>query len=307
MSDIHGLHHMTAICGDAQQNVDFYAGTLGLRLVKVTVNFDDPSAYHLYYGDALATPGSLLTFFPYPTSQQGRPGIGQCVVTSLSVPMASLDYWKHRLAGISTPSEYDHAIDFADPDGLCLRIIGDPNYKLTVPWGKSPVPPEYQISGIFSLTLQEQEVERTAGLLMRVLGFDHDGDAEVPEYVFTTPGNQPFRRVDISNIGYGTGRPGRGTVHHIAFRTTDDESQQRVKAALTEVGANVSEVRDRDYFHSIYFREPGGVLFEVATNGPGFATDEPLDQLGTSLQLPKMHEPHREKIEAELPKLNLPE
>jgi glyoxalase family protein len=306
MSDIHGLHHMTAICGDAQQNIDFYAGTLGLRLIKVTVNFDDPTAYHFYYGDAVGTPGTILTFFPYPTSQQGRPGIGQAVVTSLSVPMGSLDFWRNRLAGISTPSEYDHSIDFSDPDGLLLRIVGDPHYKNPNPWLKGPVPREFQIGGIYSVTLQEQEVERTAGLLMRVLGFDHDGDAEVPEYVFNSPGNHLHRRIDVSNIGFGSGRPGRGTVHHVAFRTPDDESQERVKAALVEVGASVSEVRDRDYFRSIYFREPGGVLLEVATEGPGFATDEDPNELGTALKLPKIHEVHREKIEAELPKLRLP-
>jgi len=306
MNRILGLHHMTAICGDAQSNVDFYTGTLGLRLVKVTVNFDDPTAYHLYYGDGAGNPGTLLTFFPYPTAMPGRPGKGQATVTSLSIPVGSLDYWRSRLGDAATPGVLDGTLDLTDPDGILLRLIEDPKYKLAAPWERSSVPERHQIGGIHSVTLSEEELERTALLLMRVLGFEHDEDAEVPEYVFLIGDKGPGKRIDVSTLGYGSGRPGRGTVHHIAFRTPDDESQAALKEELAKVGAQVTEVRDRDYFRSIYFREPGGVLFEIATDPPGFTTDEDLDSLGTRLCLPAMHEPKRAMIESTLPKLKLP-
>jgi glyoxalase family protein len=306
MSEILGLHHMTAICGDAQTNIDFYTGVLGLRMVKLTVNFDDPTAYHLYYGDGAASPGTILTFFPYPTAQVGRQGHGQAVVTSLSVPAGSYGYWRDRLKDVAAPSERDGVIDFTDPDGLLLRIVPDPNYKLAAPWERSPVPVEHQIAGMHSVTLQVEQLDRTGSLLMQVMGYRHDPDIEVPEYVFFVGKGGMSQRVDVSNIGYTNGRPGRGTVHHIAFRTPNDDTQLKLRETLTGVGASVSEVRDRDYFHSIYFREPGGVLFEIATDGPGFTADESLEALGTGLRLPKMHEPARAKIEAALPKLELP-
>lgn len=306
MNRILGLHHMTAICGDAQQNVDFYAGTLGLRFIKRTVNFDDPTAYHLYYGDGAGNPGTILTFFPYPTSQQGRPGVGQVIVTSLSVPVGSLDFWRDRLGDIATDSERPHSLDFSDPDGLLLRLVEDPNYRLLAPWEGSDVPVPYQIAGMHSVTLQETDVEKTAALLMRVMDFSHDEDAEVPEYVFLSPPDSIARRVDISTLGFGVGRPGRGTVHHIAFRTPDRPTQDDLRKDLVEVGAQVSDVRDRDYFQSIYFREPGGVLFEIATDPPGFTVDESLEELGTGLKLPKMHESKRSYIESTLPPLRIP-
>jgi glyoxalase family protein len=303
---VRGLHHMTAICGDAQRNVDFYAGLLGLRTIKITVNFDDPTAYHLYYGDGAGTPGSVLTFFPYPTSQQGRPGLGMVKLTSLSVPDYSLGYWANRLKEIAIPGETEGVIDFSDPDGLLLRLVADPDYKLKAPWEGSSVPEEHQIAGMHSVTLTEQDPQKTAALLMRVMDFEHDEDAEVPEYVFRSPGERYAARVDVAVSAFSMGRPGKGTVHHIAFRTPDESTQQSVRDELLQVGAGVSEVRDRDYFKSIYFREPGGVLFEIATDGPGFAIDEAPDRLGSGLRLPKMHEEKRSAIEAALPKLTLP-
>jgi len=306
MNRILGLHHMTAICGDAQENVDFYCGTLGLRLVKLTVNFDDPTAYHIYYGDGAGTPGTILTFFPYPTAQTGRQGAGQAVVTSLSIPRGSKPYWKERLGDLAVDSETGDGLDFSDPDGLLLRLVPDVNYQLVAPWSQSPVPVEHQIGGMHSVTLRESSVEQTAALLMRVLGFEHDPDIEVPEYVFFTGDRGMAKRVDVSTMGYTNARSGKGTVHHIAFRTPDDETQAELRKELIEVGASVSEVRDRDYFRSIYFREPGGVLFEIATDAPGFAVDESPDALGTSLKLPQMHEARRASIEAALPKLRLP-
>lgn len=306
MPDILGLHHMSAICGDAQENLDFYTGVLGLRLVKLTVNFDDPGAYHLYYGDAAGTPGSILTFFPYPGGRQGVPGVGQATITSLSVPPASLGYWRGRLEGLTIPSDDENAIDFSDPDGLLLRLVGDPGYRLAAPWERSDVPPEHQIGGMHSVTLQEAEVERTAALLMRMLGFEHDEEFEGAEYWFDVDGGGQGKRILVSTSGFGPGRPGRGTVHHVAFRTPDDATQLAKRADLAEVGANVTEVRDRDYFHSVYFREPGGILFEIATDPPGFTVDEAPEALGTTLRLPATYEPRRAEIESALPKLRLP-
>jgi glyoxalase family protein len=306
MKRVLGLHHMTAICGDAQENVDFYVGLLGLRLVKRTVNFDDPTAYHLYYGDAVGSPGTLLTFFPYPGAPSGRQGPGQVVFTSLSIPEGSRDYWKARLADIAVDSEDGTAIDFADPDGLLLRLVPDPAYHLAQPWHHSPVPLEHQIAGIHAVTLRENQIENTAALLMRVLEFDHDEQAETADYVFRSSSASPGNRVDVTLSGFASARPGKGTVHHIAFRTPDTETQLKLRDELTNVGASVSDVRDRDYFQSIYFREPGGVLFEIATDGPGFAADEDVEHLGNALMLPAMHEPNRAEIESQLPPLRVP-
>ncbi|CAN5604559.1 ring-cleaving dioxygenase [soil metagenome] len=304
MSGILGLHHVTAICDDAQTNVDFYAGLLGLRVIKVTVNFDDPTTYHLYYGDGAGSPGTSMTFFPYAGSRGGRSGVGQVVVTSFSIPESSEAYWRERLAEHAIPGE--GPIDFSDPDGLLLRLVPDPAYHLSAPWEGSDVPIEHQIAGFHSVTLQEREIEATAALLIRVMGYEHDEEHPADEFIFGLPDGKMGSRLDVSLQGGSVGRPGAGTIHHVAFRVTDDETQLRFRSELEAVGAQVSEVRDRDYFHSIYFREPGGVLFEIATDGPGFDADEPLDAIGKSLKLPAMHEPQRELIEATLPKLRLP-
>jgi glyoxalase family protein len=305
MGLVTGIHHMTAICGDAQQNVDFYTGTLGLRLVKITVNFDDPSAYHLYYGDAAATPGTLLTFFPYPTGS-GSLGSGQIVVTSLSVRPESVGYWRDRLEEIAVPSEDEYVVEFSDPDGILYRIVGDPTYKLAAPWAKSPVPVEHQIGGMHSVTGQVNRLEQSAAMVMRGLGFDHDEDDERDHYIFRLGSGGQGEIVELTTDGFHGGRPGKGTVHHVAFRVATDEDQLKMQADLRELGANITEVRDRDYFHSIYFRDPSGILFEIATDGPGFAIDETEETMGTSLQLPAMHEPRRAEIEAALPPLRLP-
>lgn len=304
MSGILGLHHVTAICEDAQTNVDFYAGLLGLRVIKVTVNFDDPTAYHLYYGDGAGSPGTSMTFFPYPGSRGGRSGLGQVGVTSFSIPEGSEAYWRERLADYSIPGE--GPIDFSDPDGLLLRLVPDPEYRLKALWTGSDVPTEHQIGGFHSVTLNEREIEGTATLLMRIMGYEHDGEHPAEEFVFALPDKGMGSRLDVTLQGGTAGRPGAGTIHHVAFRVADDETQLRFRSELEGIGASVSEVRDRDYFHSIYFREPGGVLFEIATDGPGFDADESVDALGTGLKLPAMHEPQREMIEAALPKLRLP-
>jgi len=296
---------MTAICGDAQRNLDFYTGLLGLRLVKLTVNFDDPTAYHLYYGDGAGTPGTILTFFPYPQGHPGRTATGMVLLTSLSIPIGSAAYWRERLEEHAVPAEDEGIVDFSDPDGLLLRLIEDEDYNLAAPWERSSVPVEHQIGGMHSVTLQERDIERTATLIMRMLGYDHDEENESPNYWFELGGGGQGKRLEVVISAMPPGRGGPGTVHHVAFRTSDDETQLRLRDGLMEVGATVSEVRDRDYFHSIYFREPGGVLFEIATDPPGFTHDEPLESLGTSLRLPAMHEPRRAEIEAALPPLRL--
>ncbi|RYG35369.1 ring-cleaving dioxygenase, partial [bacterium] len=196
MSGILGIHHVTAICEDGQANVDFYAGLLGLRLIKVTVNFDDPTAYHLYYGDGAGSPGTAMTFFPYPQSRGGRPGQGQVVVTSFSIPEASEGYWRERLGDHAIPGE--GPIDLSDPDGLLLRLVPDPDYKLAAAWDGSEVPAAHQIGGFYSVTLQEREIEQTAMLLMKVMGYEHDEEHPAEEYVFKLPGVATGDRVDVS-------------------------------------------------------------------------------------------------------------
>lgn len=299
MSPLLGLHHMTAICSNAQENFDFHTGPLGLRLIKTTVNFDDPTAYHLYYGDAVGTPGSVLTFFPY-AGPQGRRGDGQVVVTHLRIPQGSLGYWADRLADVSAPGSAEGELDIADPDGLLYRLHeGMPGGERFVPWSGSPVPVEHQIRGMAGVTLQEADPAAPAYLLMKGLGLDVAEEAREGDHEFGIGDEVIFTR----RSGTGFGRPGPGTVHHVAFRIADDPAQAELRERLIGMGAGVSDIRDRDYFHSIYFREPGGVLFEVATDGPGFSTDESPDALGQALRLPAMYEPRRAEIEATLPPL----
>ena len=299
MEPVLGLHHMTAICGDAQANVDFHVDLLGLRPIKLTVNFDDPSAYHLYYADAVGTPGSVITFFPYPGGR-GRSGDGQVVITHLRVPAGSLSYWQDRLADVAAPGAEDGTLDVADPDGILYRLHeGAPGGERFVPWAGSPVPVEHQIRGMIAVTLQEPDPTPTAFVLQQLLGFDHDGDDPRPEHVFRAGTDE----VLLKGGTKGRGNGGPGTVHHIAFRARDDAHHAEIRRILVENRVGVTEVRDRDYFHSIYFREPGGVLFEIATDNPGFAIDEPVESLGASLRLPAMHEPRRAEIEANLPPL----
>ncbi len=298
---------MTALCGDAQENIDFYAGVLGLRLIKVTVNFDDPSAYHLYYGDGAGTPGTVLTFFPYPQSPEGRPGVGQITVTSLSVRPESFAYWSNRLAdyGSGNSSEED-IIDFSAPDGLMLKLVADEDYTEPVLWEGSAVPHEHAIAGMYSVTLDVADIRNTDALLVQAMGYQRVAQVEDTQ-LYRLPGPGLGKIIELrARPGAAAGRGGHGSVHHIAFRVADDAQQLDAREELITAGAQVSDVRDRDYFHSIYFREPGGVLFEIATDTPGFATDETLALLGTSLRLPVMHQPNRAAIEAALPKIKLP-
>jgi catechol 2,3-dioxygenase-like lactoylglutathione lyase family enzyme len=307
-----GIHHVTAIAGDPQRNIDFYTAVLGLRLVKVTVNFDDPGTYHLYYGDGIATPGTILTFFPWPRAPRGRQGTGQVAVTALAIPPGALGYWMARLSqhGVAYDqlrTRFDEQVlAFRDPDGLVLELVARPDAPDRLAWAQGPVPAAYAVRGLHSVTLWEEGYELTAQLLTRMLGFRLIGEEQnILRYAVGAGG--PGALVDIRCApSAGRGSIAVGTVHHVAWRTPDDAHQLAWRERLVAAGLNVTPVRDRQYFHSIYFREPGGVLFEIATDLPGFTTDETVAELGTHLKLPPWLEPDRSRLERILPPLRLP-
>jgi glyoxalase family protein len=308
-SPINGLHHVTAVCGDAQKNYDFYTGVLGLRLVKKTVNFDDPGTYHLYYGDGAGSPGSILTFFPFAGLPQGRSGTGQVSFTAFATNEAGLEFWQARLAArgaeVRGPMERfgEVYIAFEDPEGLGLEIVAADQSAAIQPWSGSPVPPAMQLRGFHSVTLSEAGYERTQALLTTQMGWTllkQSGQ----RFRYQAQDAGPASIVDIlCQPAARHGLPGGGTVHHVAFRVADDASQREWRGKLASSGYNVSPVMDRTYFHSIYYREPGGILFEIATDPPGFVVDEPLDQLGTKLLLPDQFNHMRQEIEKSLPPL----
>ena len=312
MAGIEGLHHVTAIAGEPQTNVNFYTGVLGLRLVKMTVNFDDPTTYHLYYGDGQGHPGTIMTFFPWPGAFKGRIGTGQLTVTSFAVSEKSLPYWRERLRKRGV--EFDEAIsDFGeemlflrDPDGLQLELISSSNADPDRIWERGPVPTEHAVRGFHHITLAENGYERTALLLTETLGFKQIA-REGNRFRYAVAKGRPSTIVDL--LCAPEGRPGRvavGTVHHVAWRTATNEEQVRWRSILTKREYDVTPIIDRQYFHSIYFREPGGVLFEIATDPPGFATDETVEHLGTSLKLPPWLEGTRPELERLLPRIELP-
>ena len=308
---IPGIHHVTAITADAQKNVDFYCGVLGLRLVKLTVNFDDPGSYHLYYGDELGRPGTIMTFFAWPGAYRGRVGPPQVTVTSFAVPASSLSYWSNRLKEhgvLESPDRFDErALTFTDPDGMLLEVVGvaDPKGQ---PWQAGPVPAEHAIRGFHGVTISEEGYEKTAKVLTDLMGFKPAGSERNRfRYQGSSDGGGIARTIDllcVPDARHGT--MGAGVVHHVAFRTHDDAQQERWQQKISGAGLNVSPVMDRTYFHSIYYREPGGVLFEIATDAPGFTFDEPAEKLGTSLQLPPWLAPQRAAIERAVPPLRLP-
>jgi len=312
MANILGIHHVTAIAGEPQTNVDFYAGILGLRLVKLTVNYDDPGTYHLYYGDGQGHPGTIMTFFPWPNAFKGRVGTGQLTVTSFAVPEKSFVYWKKRL-GENQVSFQEARTDFdeemlflIDPDGIQLELINTPDANPTRTWEQGPVPTEYAIRGFHHVTLSESGYEKTASLLSNTLGFK-SVQQKGNRFRYAASDGEAGTIVDL--VCVPEGRPGRvavGTVHHVAWRTATDGEQVQFLETIKKDDYDVTPVIDRTYFHSIYFREPGGVLFEIATDPPGFAVDEPMENLGTSLVLPKWLESGRSQLEQELPPIRLP-
>jgi len=308
--NINGLHHVTAICSDPQRNYDFYTGTLGLRLVKKTVNFDDPSAYHLYYADGAGTPGSVLTFFPWPGAPRGSDGSGQIGATAFATNEAGLAHWQKRLADkqieLRGPLQRfdDIYIEFDDPDGMKLEIVAaNPAAAIFKPWSQSPVPEAMQLRGFHSVTLCESGYELTQALLTQQMGWRLLKESG-GRFRYQAPGAGPASVVDVlcqpeaRHAGSGA-----GTVHHVAFRVVDDAAQREWRKALVGFGYNLSPVKDRTYFHSIYYREPGGILFEIATDSPGFSVDEAPAELGSSLVLPRQFEPMRREIEKSLPPL----
>jgi glyoxalase family protein len=306
-----GLHHVTAFSGPALRNLDFHTRILGLRLVKKTVNFDDPGTYHLYYGDAAGRPGTILTFFPVEHAAPGRVGIGETQETAFRVPRASIGWWTHRLIEKGVTHEPlvqvfgEPTLRFRDPDGMMLALVGvDPGADDAGVdgWTSGEVPAEHAIRGLHGVTLLLDKAEPTAAILTEVLGL---GEVAREGNLIRFAGSAAIGGfVTVRAVGgFLRGRPGAGSVHHIAFRAADDAAQAAMGEALAARGLHVTEQRDRQYFRSIYFREPGGVLFEIATDAPGFAVDEPVEALGSALKLPAGLEPHRAEIEAVLPKV----
>jgi glyoxalase family protein len=300
-----GIHHVTAIAGDPGENLGFYTEVLGLRLVKRTVNFDDITTYHLYYGDETGTPGTVLTFFPFLGARRGLPGRGQATATAFAVPEGALDYWIDRLAEhgaeVGEPVERFGAgvLPFGDTDGQPLELVESD--AGTEPWTGSDVPAEYAIRGFHGVTLHSADPEAT-GSVLALLGYaetGHEGDRTRYE----ASGGSRAAVVDLLDREGPRAVPGVGTVHHVAFRTPDAETQAAWRERLVEAGLHVTYVKDRQYFESIYFREPGGVLFEIATDGPGFLRDEPVATLGSELGLPPWLEDDRDTIEGQLPPL----
>jgi catechol 2,3-dioxygenase-like lactoylglutathione lyase family enzyme len=296
---------------DPQKNIHFYAQTLGLRLVKQTVNFDDPGSYHLYFGDALGRPGTILTFFPLPGLRRASNGSGQVSATALAIPEQSVSYWSKYCSyhdiHVDTPFERfgQQVIPFYDPAGLLLELVVQPGAETREGWSGGVVASEHAIRGVAGVTLTLQQSEPTAAFLTNVLGFRHTA-TEDNRFRYLAGDDSTF--VDLvsrPDIPYGT--PGTGVVHHVAWSTADDAQQQTWRNTLFQHGINVTPVRDRQYFRSIYFHEPGGVLFEIATDHPGFTLDEAPEQLGTHLQLPPWLEQQRPRIERLLPPLELPD
>jgi len=309
---IAGLHHVTAIATDPRRNVTFYTRTLGLRLVKKTVNFDDPKTYHLYFGDQHGHPGTILTFFPWPRAHRSDRGAGQVMATAFAVPVGSLGFWYRHLrshgVAVDTPKQRfgRERLTFLDPDGLELQLVAAADAAVAPASGGSRIPAHVAIRGLEGVRLLLAEWRATASLLTEVLGFRAGAQEGVARRFYAGEG---LSQASIDLVHDPEADPhalGAGTVHHVAWRVADDPAQHAWQEHLRDAGLEVTPVLDRSYFRSIYFREPGGVLFEIATDPPGFTRDEPLASLGETLQLPSWLEPQRAEIEAALPPLDEP-
>ncbi|HSA54254.1 MAG TPA: ring-cleaving dioxygenase [Gemmatimonadaceae bacterium] len=310
-----GIHHVTAICGDPQRNIDFYTGLLGLRLVKKTVNFDEPTTWHLYYGDALGTPGTILTFFawilPPMVQANARQGAGQVTAVPFRIPDASLDFWITRLAAAAVsfdgPEQRfgEQVVSLHDPDGLPLELVARGAGAPRAPWS-SVVPDEHALRGFAGATLSLNGYERTAALLTATMGL-REVAREGSRFRFAAGEGDNAVRIDLHcQPESEPGRMGIGAVHHIAWRAPSADAQRAWRDVLVQSGFDPTPVLDRRYFQSVYFREPGGVLFEIATEGPGFTVDEPGDSLGAQLMLPPWLEARRAFLEARLPVVRPP-
>lgn len=301
-----GIHHVTAISGNAARNVDFYTRALGLRLVKKTVNFDDPGTYHLYYGDEQGRPGTILTFFPWEHAAPGRNGVGQAEETAFRIPTESIGYWTQRLIEKGVPHQAlerrfgEPVLAFTDPDGMSLALVGAAGGAGEPAWSDG-ITAEHAIRGFHGVTLMLDKAAPTGAILTNALGFAETGrEGPLVRYAAAvSPGNMVTIR---ETGGFLPARMGRGSVHHIAFRATDDAQQAAMaKKVRDDHHLSPTQQLDRNYFRSVYFREPGGILFEIATDQPGFAVDEPVASLGRALKLPPFLEPRRREIEAVLP------
>jgi glyoxalase family protein len=308
---VRGIHHVTCIAGDAQQNVDFYVGVMGLRLVKRSVNQDAPDTWHLFYADNVGTPGTDLTFFPWPAMPPAASGIGLAMQVSFAIPVGSLDWWRDRLAKAGTnvePEETrfgERAFEFRDPHGLTVSLVETIRPRAFVPWEEGPVPAQHQLRGMDSVRLWQRDLEECASFLTAVLGFEHLG-SEGEWHRYTIDAGQSGTMVDIREMPEAArGRWGTGGIHHVAWRVADEQEQTAIRESVQAAGRRPTEFIDRFWFTSVYFREPGGVLFELATDGPGFGRDEAMEKLGESLILPPWLEPHREEIEKELPPIRV--
>lgn len=312
MSTVHGIHHVTAISGDPQENLEFYTEVLGLRLVKRSVNQDVPDTYHLFYADAEGHPGTDLTFFPWPQMPPGRKGAGLAVEVGLAVPEGSLAFWAERLEkmGVVSPipeSRFgERVLAFRDVHGLSLSLTEASGPREFAPWQGSPVPERHQIRGFHAVRLWERNLGTTARFLSVALGFELAGE-EGGWHRFGVEGGGSGKWVEVRELpGERLGAWGTGAVHHVAFRVADDEHELEVRRQVLAAGSQPTPVIDRFWFHSVYFKEPGGVLFEIATDKPGFTVDEDLAHLGERLILPPWLERHRPEIEAALPPLKVP-
>jgi len=309
---IYGIHHVTAIAGNPQQNIDFYTGLLGLRLVKQTVSIDNPNTYHLYYGDELGRPSTVLSFLAWPNATRGSRGSGQAIAIAFSVPEDALNYWAERLSRsgikiVQPPARFDQQMfSFYDPDGLQIDMVAHRDTGTYPARSTGPIPPAYAIRGIYSLTLLEANYDYTHVFLTEVLGF-RQVKAEGNRFRYEVGGGGPGTFLDILNLpGIPPSQIALGNIHHLAWRTAEDEQQMVLQQKLTSLGINLTQGIDPLYFPSYSFREPGGVLFEVAGLVPGFTIDEPPEQLGTHLMLPPWLTHRRAELQQFLPPLRLP-
>ena len=304
-----GLHHITAIAGDAQRNYDFYTKTLGFRLVKKTVNFDDPQTYHFYFGNEEGTPGTILTFFPWANVRPGKNGAGMATEIGYSVPQGSLDFWKARFEKLDVRHDIiserfgEKHLAFQDPDGLWLNLIEAKHQDNRKGWNTAEINADVAIKGFHTVTLTLVDIKATAAVLTEVFGYkqiEQDGNL----YRYQTDAVENAALVDLLEMPQAQrGLNAGGTNHHVAFRVKNDEVLMQIREKIIARGLQITEKINRDYFFSLYFREPGGVLFEIATDNPGFATDETLENLGSSLQLPDQYEAMRDQIEKGLPEI----
>lgn len=306
----HGIHHVTAIASNPQKNVDFYTKVLGLRLVKQTVNFDAPHVWHLYYGDEQGSPASIMTFFPWPGVMPGREGAGLTTATAFSVPPESIGFWQQRMKQLEVETMDvftrgdQEVLTLFDNDGMRLELVASEGDQRSGWDGVSDIPQEHALRGLHEVTLSERAIDPTAGMLINLLGMDLSGESN-NSAVFEMGEGGAGASVNVVGGVAERGLQAGGTVHHVAFRAPDLPTMELWQQELLSRGVSVTQIMDRQYFKSIYFREPGGVLFEIATDDPGFATDEPLLELGKKLKLPPWLEPSREQIENSLPKIEV--